>query len=243
MGKNEIILGDAYELIKTVPDKSIDLIVTDPPYQFTGLHADTGILKGRESGYVHELMDGNIYRGIDLSILNEFVRVLKKINVYIWCSKEQIYDYLTFFAKERKCNFEILIWAKQNPSPFYGSHYLADKEYCLYFWETGAKLDTRTFDDSRTVFFSKVNKTDKERYAHPTIKPQEIIETLIKNSGGGLILDPFCGSGTTCAAAKAVGCDYLGFEISEKWWKVANDRLEGITKKEADKGFVQMKLL
>ena len=245
---NKIHLGDAYELIKQVPDKSVDLIVTDPPYEIKGLSEKPhGLSKWKPGSIKHEKemfeMKENLVEGVDLAILDEFVRVMKKINIYLWCNKEQIYDYLTYFVKERGCNWEMLIWAKENPAPFYGNHYLKDKEYCLYFWERGVDLDTRTFQTSKTVFLTQVNKADKGKYAHPTIKPEEIIENLIKNScGGGLVFDPFVGSGTTCAVAKRLGYDYLGFEINPKWHAVAVDRLNGITKKQRDAGIEQLRL-
>ena len=59
---------------------------------------------------------------------------------------------------------------------------------------------------------------------------------------GGLILDPFVGSGTTCVVAKRLGYDYLGFEINPKWHAVAIDRLNGITQKERKAGVQQLKL-
>lgn len=190
MNKNKIYLGDAYELIKDIPDKSVDLIVTDPPYQIEGIHA-SGVIKDRyEKSHAKELTDNKLDESIDLKILDEYVRVMKKINIYIWCNKEQIYNYMTYFVQERKCNFEILIWGKENPAPFCGTHYLKDKEYCLYFWEQGADVYI-PFDRARTYFVSKTNVADKNDYNHPTIKPLEIIKTLIENStdknkrGGG----------------------------------------------------------
>ena len=244
--ENEIILGDAYELIKTLPDKSVDLIVTDPPYLYdrTGFAKErkTGILRDRTTQFDIHLAENGLLDGIDFKILEEFIRVMKKINCYIWCNKAQIYDYLTYFVKDRGCNWEMLIWTKDEVTPFCGSHYLIDKEYCLYFWETGAKVEI-PYERGKTVFFTRVNKADKRLYGHPTIKPEEIIENLILNSsGGGLILDPFCGSGTTCAVAKRLGLPYLGFEISPKWHKVAVDRINGITKRERDSGYIQEKL-
>lgn len=244
MTENEIILGDAYSLIKTLPDKSVDLIVTDPPYEFA--HIDFGSTtenKWYSRRYADEISEDNLKSGIDLEILDDFVRVLKKINVYIFCNKEQIYDYMTYFVKERGCNFEFLIWAKTNPSPFANNHYLKDKEYCLYFWEKGVRLNT-TAERGKTVFLTNVNKADKERYGHPTIKPEAIIESLILNSSerGGLILDPFCGSGTVPAVAKKLGRRYIGFELVEKWHKVATDRLMGITAKERKANIQQLKL-
>lgn len=181
MELNEIYLGDAYKLIKEVPDKSVDLIVTDPPYQIDGLHKDTGILKGRKNSHNTQLLENNLGDGIDLKILDEFVRVLKKINIYIWCNKEQLYDYMTYFVKERKCNFEIIVWAKPNPAPFTNGHYLKDKEYCLFFWEKGVKVGGN-YHSLKTYYVKGTNKDDKDNYLHPTCKPIDIIENLIKNS-------------------------------------------------------------
>lgn len=232
---NNIYLGDAYELIKQLKDHSVDLIITDPPYAIEGIHG-SGILKSRPANQqtYNEISESDLDKGIDLKILDDLVRVMKKINIYIWCNKTQIYDYMTYFVKERNCSFEILIWAKENPIPFCGTHYLCDKEYCLYFWEQGAPVSI-PYDRARTYFISKTNQDDKKDYGHPTIKPIELIETLIKNSTGGgsnlVVLDPFVGSGTTCLAAKRLGHQWIGFEINEKYYKIAIDRLQGINQK------------
>lgn len=230
---NNIYCGDSYELIKDIPDKSIDLIVTDPPYEIKGLHQDTGLLKGRKNSHNSQLRDNNLGDGINLNILDEYVRVMKKINIYLWCNKEQIYDYLTYFVKERSCNFEIFIWAKDNPAPFLNGHFLKDKEYCLYFWEKGVKVNP-SYEQGKTVYVSKVNKADKQDYEHPTIKDIEIIKNmiLVSSSGGGLVLDTFLGSGTTAVACKELGRQYIGFEINKQYYDIAVDRLNGITQKE-----------
>lgn len=229
METNKIYLGDAYELIKQVPDKSVDLIVTDPPYEMTagGSISMCGVLRNRVKGSYNEIKEMNIYKGFDPSILDEFDRVMKRINIYLWCNKEQIYDYITHYVKEKGCNFEIIVWAKNNPPPFLGVHYLKDKEYCLYFWEKGFKPKI-TYERGKTVYVTNTNTYDKDRFMHPTIKPIEIIENLIKNSTkGGVVLDPFAGSGTTCLACKHLGIEYIGFEISEKYHQIAVDRLQG----------------
>ena len=246
MELNQIVQGNAYELIKQVPDKSIDLIITDPPYEITGLHSKkNGFFKwkGSSTKYLNQLVSTNLGVGINLEILPELVRVMKKINIYLWCNKEQIYDYMTFFVKERKCNFEIIVWAKTNPAPFVGGHYLKDKEYCLYFWERGVKL-SGTYETMKTFYTTSTNVEDKELYNHPTIKPLPIIENLIKNSSGGgeIIFDPFVGSGTTCAGAKELGQQYLGFEIDPNYYQIAVNRLNGITQKEKKENLVQEKL-
>jgi len=236
MELNKIYLGNAYELIKQVDDHSVDLIVTDPPYQIEGIHG-SGILRKSSSAQTYEAInEGGLDQGIDLKILDDFVRVMKKINIYIWCNKEQIIDYLDYFVKGKGCNWEMLIWAKTDPIPFCGTHYLKDKEYCLYFWEQGAKVYI-PYERGKTVFVTKRNQLDKHDYDHPTIKPVELIETLIRNSvdekcgGGCIIFDPFMGSGTTALAAKHLGLSYLGFEINPTYYKIACDRLQGINAK------------
>lgn len=228
---NTIYKGDAYDLIKSVESKSVDLIVTDPPYKIEGLHVGTGLLKGRKNSHVDQMMETNLGDGIDLKILDEFVRVMKKINIYIWCNKEQLYDYMTYFVKERKCKFEIIVWAKPNPAPFTNGHYLKDKEYCLYFWEAGVVVKG-SYETLKTYYIQNCNITDKKEFGHPTIKPIEIIKNLIRNScGGGVIFDPFLGSGTTCVAAKELGMKYIGFEINENYFEIAKNRLNGINKR------------
>ena len=178
--EQKIIKGDAYQLIKDIPDKSIDLIITDPPYEFKGLHG-SGIVKNRGVSFHDEIKEKGLDIGLNSAILDDFCRVMKKINIYIWCNKEQLIAYLDYFVKGKNCNFELLIWAKEDPIPFCGTHYLVDKEYCLYFWEQGAPVKI-PYERGKTVFVGKKNVIDKNDYGHPTIKPIAIIEALILNS-------------------------------------------------------------
>lgn len=237
---NNIYLGDAYKLIKDIPDKSVDLVYTDPPYEIEGLsNKPHGIFSknGHTRKYEQEMLETGLGNGMDYAILDDFMRVMKKPNIYIWCNKAMILPLLKYFVGEKKLNFEIIILNKTNVPPFTSGHYLKDKEYCLYFWGKGVKLKP-TFETGKTVYVTKVNIQDRKDYGHPTIKPLSIIETLINNSvGGGLnlkdivILDPFLGSGTTALAAKHLGMSYIGFEINENYYKIAKDRLNGINQK------------
>jgi len=134
-----------------------------------------------------------------------------------------------FFVKERKCNWEMIIWSKSNVPPFTSGHYLKDKEYCLFFWEKGVKV-SGNFETMKTVYNGKTNIEDKKNYGHPTIKPLNIIKNLILNSSlrGGVVLDAFIGSGTTAVAAKNLDRKYIGFELNPKFYQIAIDRLNGI---------------
>lgn len=75
--------GDAYELIKEIPSKSVDLIITDPPYNI-GTGGYCGVFKNRgKEHYTRQLEAKNLLKGYDLSILDEFVRILKRIYIYM----------------------------------------------------------------------------------------------------------------------------------------------------------------
>jgi len=229
---NKIHLGDAYSLIKLIPDKSIDLIVTDPPYLMKGVKPKQKAYSDLSKNIVSrdaELYDANIVDGFNLDILHEFIRVLKTINCYIWCNKAQIIGYLDFFVKEHKCKFDILIWNKSNPVPAYNHNYLTDKEYCLYFRKS-SYCQPKDYIDAKTVFYEQINVADKRLFSHPTIKPLKFIKQLIRNSSnqGDLILDPFMGSGTTAIASLELSRNFLGFEHNPKYHAIATNRLNGI---------------
>ena len=185
MKYNEIYLGPAYDLIKELPDNSVDLIVTDPPYDIGTSHG-SGILKDKSICYLQEIQDAEIHKGFDYSILDDMVRVMKKINIYIFCNKKQVPIYLDYFMK-LGCNYDFLLWEKDNPVPLCGTHYLVDKEYCLFFWEQGAYIHI-PYERGKTIYRSHTNVADKEIYKHPTVKNITMIETLIQNSSlrGGL---------------------------------------------------------
>lgn len=141
---NTITLGDSYKLIKDIPDKSIDCIYTDIPYLIT--HGGKGNSPlARRIDKVHNTYLKDIKDGIDYKILEEFIRISKKINCFIWCSKEQIYEILKFF-KEKGYMFEILVWTKTNPTPATNNVWLPDIEYCLYFRESGVQHTTQKDD-------------------------------------------------------------------------------------------------
>ena len=238
MEVNEIVLGDCYKLIKEMPDKSIDLIMTDPPYEYESLSG--GGIAGQVE-FFDELKEAGVDKGFELSLLDEFVRILKNINIYIWVSKKQFKKILDYMVDKYDCKWDLIVWNKSNAFPLCNNQYLHDCEYCLYFHK-GVKLNTN-YETAKTVYITPINQKDKKDYLHPTIKPLDVIETLIRNScGGGIVFDPFMGSGTTAVAAKRLGLSYYGFEINERFHRIAVDRLKGITAKQRESGAEQLKL-
>ncbi|MGB4385188.1 MAG: site-specific DNA-methyltransferase [Caldicoprobacterales bacterium] len=226
---NRIYNMDCREGLKLIPDKSVDLAVTDPPYEIQTSGA--GIYKQPDKQYVKEL---NLMKdGFSPEILDELCRVLKKINIYLFCSQKQIIPLLDYFVKEKGCNWNLLTWHKTNPVPACNNKYLTDTEFILFFREKGVKIYGE-FKTKFTYYVTPLNQKDKKLYKHPTIKPLEIVENLIINSSreGDVILDPFIGSGTTAVASKKLNRNYVGFEISEEYCKIAEKRVSELEAQE-----------
>ena len=223
---NKVHLGDSYKLIKEIDDNSVDCIYTDIPYKYCNGgqgHSEMGVRTAKKK---EELKD--ISSGIDYAILDDFVRVMKKINCFIWCSKLQILDIMNYFEK-LGCNSEILMWGKTNPTPQTNNTWLPDIEYCLYFREKCVKLNDG-YEIKSKYYISNANKSDKNKFDHPTIKPLELVERHLKHATqpNDLVLDPFIGSGTTGIACENTNRNYIGIEIEPKWYNVSTDRLNGI---------------
>lgn len=248
---NKITCGDCYELIKQIPDKSVDLIYTDIPYDFEA-NGGGGCFgeKHRDYHKEYEIVSVNtnasrvwkstmksidnvkdIAFGIDYAILDEFIRVCKKPQIYIWCSKKQIYPLMQYFIGEKDFRFELFTWHKTNPIPTCNNKYLSDTEYCLLFREEGTTKIKGDMSTKGKYYISPINTHDKKLFEHSTIKPLEFVKNHILNSTeeNDIVLDCFAGSGTTCVGAKELGRQFVGFEISEKWCKIANDRINGVT--------------
>lgn len=294
MELNKIYLGDAYELIKQIPDKSVDLIVTDPPYEFDSggsSQSDFGQRKTKSNTEIYNLdtrltkksivtgggcfgtkqrdynsefsetdvskqrqeiiangIDNNnntrfISEGISNEILREFVRVMKKGNIYIFCNKNQLRQYFDFFD-DLGWNLDLLVWNKTNCIPTINNTYLANLEYCVFARESGTPL-YGSYETKSKCYTSSCNKKDKDLYLHPTIKPLPFIKNLIINSSqeNQVVLDPFMGSGTTAVACKELNRQYIGFELNPKFYQIANDRLNDITqvdKKKEEQGYMKL---
>lgn len=164
--------------------------------------------------------------GFSESILDELCRVMKKINIYLFCSQKQIIPLLEYFVVKRKCNYNILTWHKSNPIPACGNKYITDTEYILFFREKGVKI-YGCVDTKHTYYITPLNQKDKKLYNHPTVKPLNIVLNLIINSSNenDIILDPFMGSGTTGVACKELGRNFIGIEINKQYFNIATNRI------------------
>ena len=224
---NKIYRMDCLEGLKRLPDSCVDLIMTDPPYLIKDTHAGGRSRLARSIQPINDcLKENDLVSGMNPLVLPELVRVMKRINCYIWCNKAQIPGYLDFFVDGLGCSFDMIVWWKTNPPPTFHNKYLSDKEYCLYF-RKGGYCQPDSYEKAKTVYFQPINIYDKKDYPHPTIKPLNIIKNLIENSSrpGDLVLDPFLGSSTTAAACLELGRNYLGYEINQEYFGTAEKRI------------------
>lgn len=225
MSEFKLYQGDCLEVMKNIPDNSVDLVITDPPYKIETRGA--GIYKQADKQYVKDLQ--NMADGFSLRVLDELCRVMKKINVYLFCSQKQIIPLLDYFVIKKHCNWNLISWHKTNPVPACGNKYLTDTEFILFFREKNVKL-FGSYETKKTWYATPLNQTDKKLYNHPTPKPVDILTNLVKNSSShnDLILDPFMGSGSTGVACVNTNRNFIGIELDENYFKIAKERIENV---------------
>lgn len=255
MSKIALYNTDCMKFVGGVEDNSIDLVVIDPPYALVGggYSGGGGCFGTKKRNYHKEYMElyheenepvekerlrinANAERlrsnlelmsmGFDFSLLSELDRVMKKTNIYIWCSKMQVRKILEYY-ENKGCNTDILTWHKTNPIPTCNGTYLNDTEYLIFAREKGVKV-YGSYATKKKYYVTKANVEDKKKYLHPTIKPLPIIKNLIINSSqeGDTVLDCFMGSGTTGVACKELNRNFIGVEIDKTFFDIAKCRIE-----------------
>lgn len=223
---NAIYNEDCMLGLNRIPNGSVDLVVMDPPYEMD--NAGGGAF-GSMTKLYHAKLD-DLRHGITNAFLDKLVPKFKdgKINLYVWCNKNQIRQYIDYFG-DKDCLFDMLTWHKTNPVPACSNKYLSDTEYCCFFRSKGVRV-YGNYETKKKYYVTPLNVEDKKLWDHPTIKPLPIIKNLITNSipepgCGAVVLDPFIGSGTTAVAAKELGCKYIGFEINPDYYETAKKRI------------------
>ena len=220
--------GDCLEVMdRLIEDKSIDLVVIDPPYEIKTMKGGWTIGKRKYEDEVSFMIDG-----FSEEVLNLLCKKMKKINIYIYCSKLQVPKLLNYFIN-KKCNFEILTYHKTNPTPLCGNTYLPDTEYIIFAREKGVKI----YGEYKTKFkyyTDKVNKDDKKKYGHPTCKPVPLLEKHIVNSTNenDIVLDCLMGSGSTGVDCMNTNRRFIGVEIDKDYFDIAKNRVEESLDKE-----------
>lgn len=217
--------GDCEEIIKTIPDNSVTLIHTDPPYV---IHSDDNMGKMMEEKArksYDKLIKADISDGFNVEVMfPEFIRVCKAINFQIWCSKKQFIEYL-ILAYGKKWNWQDICLYRNNALPNVRGKY-QDKDYCVHLWK-GRTL-TGTYHQKRTDYHYTIGGV--KEWNHPALKPLEPILNMIPigSDEGDIVLDPYMGSGTTGEACLRTNRKFIGIEKDSEFFNMACERIRKV---------------
>lgn len=223
-----LICGDCITELKKLPDKSIDLIVTDPPYPITkkGCAGNTGGMMATKATMQGKIFEHN---SIDCSeYAPEFFRLLKDgSHCYVMSNHVNLINMLNTFTGVGFHFIKSLIWNKGNK--LMGRFYMSQYEYILFFRKgKGVQINHCGTSDILSIP-NKKSKDTSGKNLHDTEKPIELMEILIDNSSreGQIILDPFMGIGSTGMACKNLNRNFIGIEIDNTYFDIAQQRLNG----------------
>lgn len=213
--------GDYKSLIQEIPDKSIDLIMTDIPYQEINTMRQTEPFRKAKS--IRKIHKGDADSG-EQFVLGEFLEEALRVckgSMYIFCGSEQL-STIRKTLVEGGYTTRVIIWEKTNPSPMNGQTvWLSGIELCVYGKLPGAVYNG--FCENTVLRFPSGSSKN-----HPTEKPVKLFEKLISQSTnkGDLVLDPLIGSGTTAVAAYRLDRHFIGYELNPDYYEYAKKRIE-----------------
>lgn len=216
----ELLHGDCLDKMRDIENGSIDLILTDPPYNIA---RDNNFSTMGRFG----IDFGEWDKGADIfSYIAEAGRVLSgNGSLIVFNDWKNLGDIVKFSEKQGFETKDMLRLEKTNPMPRNRDRrYITDYECAIWFTKKGAKWVFNRQDDKyqRPKFVHHV-----EKGLHPTQKSLNLMEELLKihSNRGQLILDPFMGSGTTGLACKNLGRRFIGIEKDEAYFNIAKKRI------------------
>jgi len=227
----KLIKGDCLVEMQNIPDKSIDAIVTDPPYKLIA-GGVTGKLSKRITGTCLNYESENTKNGngnfkINTVKFSEWLpycfRLLKDGgHFYVMVNDRNLQEMLNETEKVGFKVLNVLVWNKHNAMP--NHWYMKNAEFIIML-RKGTAVYINNQGSKQCMQFNNVR--DK---VHPTEKPLELMQTLIENSTSenGIVLDPFMGSGTTGVAAYNLNRSFIGIEMDEKYFEIAQKRIQDL---------------
>ena len=217
-----LMQGDCLKLMATIPDNSVDMVLTDPPYRVIS----GGNKSARRPMGMLSANDGKIFKHNNIEFsdyLPEIYRVMAvRSHLYLMVN---LLNLETAMSCVRDAGFKIhnlLVWQKNNVTP--NRWYMKNIEYVIFARKGKAKSilnpSSKTCHSFDNVSLGRV---------HPTQKPVDLMQHYIKNSSeiGDVVLDPFMGSGSTGVAAKNLNRKFIGIELDEEYFEIAKDRING----------------
>jgi len=231
---NNVICGNAVDIMKQLPDASIDLIVTSPPYNLKN-STGNGMKDGRGgkwsnaeliNGYSHynDNLPHNEYVKWQKECLKEMLRLIPENGAIFYNHKWRVQAGLLQDRHDIVSDFpvrQIIIWKRKGGINFNAGYFLPTYEVIYLITKPQFKLAQKANAHGDIWEFGQEYKNK-----HPAPFPVALIERIISSTNAELILDPFMGSGTTAIAAKKLGRNFIGIDISPEYCEMALQRVE-----------------
>ena len=237
--RNKIICEDTITAMKRIPDGSIDLIVTSPPYNLKN-STGNGMKDGRggkwanaalQKGYANynDNMPHGEYVEWQRDCLREMFRIIPEDGAIFYNHKWRVQGGVLQDRQDIVKDFpvrQIIIWRRKGGLNFNAGYFLPTYEVIYLIAKPKFKLVPKANAHGDVWEF-----TQEMKNGHPAPFPVNLIDRIIASTHAKIVLDPFMGSGTTAVSAINNGIDYVGIDISPDYYKMAKKRIkEHITK-------------
>jgi site-specific DNA-methyltransferase (adenine-specific) len=233
--ENKLLAGDAFEIMRQMPGKSVDLIVADPPYNL-----------GKNFGNNRDKKQWDDYKAFTVNWIGEAVRILKDSgSLYIFMGVGFIARLFILLQDNFGLHFNSwIVWhytqgmgRRKGFSPRHEDILYFTRSRDFLFNLDAVRIPQKYYRKRNNMaganpgdvwHFSHIHYCSRERERHPTQKPEALMERIIKTSSlpGQLVLDPFVGSGTTCRVARVLNRKYSGIDINPEYIHMAEKRID-----------------
>ncbi len=233
---NSIIHGDCLEVMRKMPDKSIDIIITSPPYNLLN-STGNGLKKNTHCGKWKNAAIKNGYKDYDDNLpypeylewqrkcVAEMYRLIKEDGAIFYNNKNRVQGGLLQDRREILKDFpvrQIITWKRSGAINFNAGYFLPTTEQIYLVCNKSFKL-TKGANKWTDVWEIKQEMNNP----HPAPFPEELIDRIVSSTNGQIILDPFGGSGTTAVSSQKYNRNYILIEKSSMYCKMAKNRIEG----------------
>lgn len=230
--ENSVIQGDCLEVMKDIPDNSIDCIITSPPYNKHSANRKCGKTDSWKKanidyGDFKDDLPEEEYQKQQKELVKEMVRVIKPNGSIFYNHKVRIKNHKAIIPTEWLSEFnirQVLIWDRTNCMQLAPIRWFPTTEYI--YWITKTNIQPKFYKRSKHQL-EVIRIPPKPMKDHPAPFPEELVETLMLNTTdeNDIVLDPYMGSGTTALVAKKNNRKYIGIEISPEYINIINKRL------------------
>lgn len=232
----ELINGDCFIEMKKIPDKSIDLVVTSPPYNKHSANRKCGKTDSWQRanidyGDFKDDLPELEYQEQQKKVLRECIRVLKPDGSIFYNHKPRIVNHRTIFPHEWLGEFiirQMIVWDRKNTPVLEPIRFMPLCEYI--FWIT-KEQKTPKFNPKAFIYKEIWSISPQHQNEHPAPFPEELSDRCIfaTTSENDLVLDPYCGSGTVGVSAKKKNRNFIGIELNPKYIEIAQKRIAQAT--------------